>query len=71
LSEYSLTSPHAMSRVETIEREMQSLSLEELRQVRDWLDAMIEDDLEITDDFAKSIERGKQDVDAGRVRVSP
>lgn len=59
-----------MSRVETIEREMESLSREEMRQVRDWLDEMLEDELEITDEFAKSIERGKQDLEAGRVRVS-
>lgn len=49
---------------------MESLSREEMRQVRDWLDEMLEDELEITDEFAKSIERGKQDLEAGRVRVS-
>jgi hypothetical protein len=59
-----------MSRVETIEQEMASLSLEELRQVRDWLDDMIEDDLELTEEFAKSIERGKEDLTTGRVRIS-
>jgi hypothetical protein len=59
-----------MSRVEIIEREMASLSLQELRQVRDWLDDMIEDDLEFSEEFSKSIEQGKHDIEAGRVRLS-
>ena len=59
-----------MSRVEAIERELESLSPEELREVRDWLDDLIEDELEVSDEFAKSIERGKRDIESGRARVA-
>jgi len=38
-------------------------------QLRDWLENLIEDRLEMTDEFKAEIEAGKADIAAGRVRV--
>lgn len=46
--------------------ELQTLSLAERRQVRDWLDDMVEDDLEFTDDFEGKIRASETDMAAGR-----
>ncbi len=35
----------------------------------DWLENMLEDNLEFTDEFKAKIERGEQDIRAGRVRL--
>ncbi|MGZ8940534.1 MAG: hypothetical protein ACXW32_15115 [Limisphaerales bacterium] len=37
--------------------------------MRDWLENLMEDRLEITDEFKAEIEAGKADIAAGRVRV--
>lgn len=58
-----------MSKVEKIEADLQRLSLAELEQVRDWLEGFLEDQLQVTDEFKASIERGRQDITQERVRV--
>lgn len=58
-----------MSRVEEMETELRKLSPSELQQLRDWLEDYLEDQLEITEEFAASIERGKQDIAEGSARV--
>jgi hypothetical protein len=45
-----------MSKVAHIESELEKLSQAELREVRDWLDDMIEDDLEFTPEFESTIQ---------------
>lgn len=61
-----------MSKVEQIEAELRNLSQAELHQIRDWLDDLIEDDLELTPEFEESIRRSKQELAEGkfsRIRV--
>jgi hypothetical protein len=58
-----------MSKVEQMETELRKLSPVELQQLRDWLDDYLEDQLEITDEFAASIKRGQKDIAEGNVRV--
>lgn len=58
-----------MSTVLEIESAIRRLSREELRHIQDLLDEILEDNLEFTDEFKASIERGKRDLAEGRVRV--
>jgi hypothetical protein len=63
-----------MSKVETIEAQLQTLSQSELRQARDWLDDLIEDEMEFTEKFEAKIRASEQDMAAGhrsRTRRSP
>jgi hypothetical protein len=43
-----------------------ALSREELR---NWLEDYLEDQLEVIEEFAASIERGKKDIAGGNIRV--
>jgi len=52
----------AVSKVEQIEAEMQKLSRAEMRQVRDWLDDMIEDGLEFTPEFEAAIQESEREM---------
>ena len=59
-----------MSKVTDIQSELGKLSQAELRQVRDCLDNLIEDDLEFTSEFESSIQRSEAEmVDAVRPRT--
>jgi hypothetical protein len=55
-----------MSTVQEIESALSRLSPDEMRQVRDWLDQQMEDRLEMTDDFKKSIERSEREMTEGK-----
>jgi hypothetical protein len=55
-----------MSKVEQIEAEIGKLSPEEMRQIRDWIEDILEDDLEFTDEFKAKIERSERDMVAGK-----
>jgi len=55
--------------LEKIEAEVKQLSKAEQEALRDWLENMLEDELEFTDEFKAKIERGEQDIRAGRVRI--
>ncbi len=46
-----------MSNVQLIEAELEKLMPEEIRQVRDWLDDLLEDELEFTEEFAAQVEQ--------------
>lgn len=48
-----------MSKVEQVERELRKLSTAELRQVRDWLDEFVEDQMEFTPEFEAAIRLSK------------
>ena len=59
-----------MSNVEQMETELRKLSQPELRQIRDWLDDLIEDELEFTPEFEASIRRAERDMAEGKsVRI--
>jgi hypothetical protein len=61
-----------VSRVEEIKSELRKLSAAELDQIRDWLDDLIEDELELTPEINESIRRSKQELAEGkfsRIRV--
>ena len=54
-----------MSKVEQMESELRKLSQAELRQIREWLDDFIEDELEFTPEFEDSIQRSEREMAAG------
>ncbi|MGD0410117.1 MAG: hypothetical protein ABSC18_00305 [Verrucomicrobiota bacterium] len=58
-----------MQTLERIEEEVKRLSKAEQESLRDWLENMLEDDLGFTDEFKAKMERGEQDIRAGRVRI--
>ena len=59
-----------MSKVEQMETELRKLSQTELRQIRDWLDDVIEDNLEFTPEFEESVRQAERDMADGKsVRV--
>ena len=58
-----------MPTLEQIEDEVKQLTKAEKEALRDWLEYMLEDELEFTDEFKAKIERGEQDLREGRVRV--
>ena len=57
-----------MQTLEKIEAEVKQLSKAEQEALRDWLENMLEDDLEFTDEFKAKIERAKRDIAEGRGR---
>ena len=54
-----------MSDVAQIESELEKLSQAELRQVRDRLDGLIEDDLEFAPEFESAIQKSEGEMSAG------
>jgi hypothetical protein len=58
-----------MQTLERIEDEVKQLSKAEQETLRDWLENMLEDELEFTDEFKAKIERAKRDIAEGRGRV--
>jgi hypothetical protein len=49
-----------------MEAELRKLSQAELRRNRERLDEMIEDELEFTSDFERSVQEAEQDMAAGK-----
>ena len=49
-----------------MESELCKLSQAELRQIREWLDDLIEDELEFTAEFENSIQRSEREMAAGK-----
>ena len=58
-----------MRTLERIEAEVKQLSKAEQEALREWLDNMLEDGLEFTDEFKAKFERGKREIAEGRGRV--
>ncbi len=58
-----------MSKLEQIEEQVKGLSVAEQQTLRDWLDDILEDELEFTDEFKAKIERAKRDIAERRGRV--
>jgi hypothetical protein len=55
-----------VTRVEQVEGELRRLSRAELRQIREWVDDVIEDELEFTPEFERSIQRSERDMASGK-----
>jgi hypothetical protein len=54
-----------VSTVKQIESALEQLPVEELQEVRDWLDDFIEDQLELSDEFKAKILRASQEFADG------
>ncbi len=54
-----------MSRVQEIESAILQLPPEQMRQVHEWLENLIEDQLEVTDEFNTGIEQAEQELAQG------
>lgn len=55
-----------MSKIEQMEAELRKLSQTELRQIRAWLDDIIEDELEFTPEFESAIRESERDMAEGK-----
>jgi hypothetical protein len=61
-----------MSRVQRMEAELGKFSPAELQQIRDWLDTVLENELQFTDDFEAQIQQSEREMAAGlRPRMRP
>lgn len=58
-----------MQTLEEIQNAVKQLSKAEQEALRDWLDNLLEDELEFTDEFKAEIERATLDIAEGRGRV--
>lgn len=58
-----------MKTLEEIEAEVRKLSPKEQEQLRDWLEDILEDRLELHEEFKTEIEAGKRDIAEGRYRI--
>ena len=58
-----------MSTVAEVEQVVLKFTPEQQEELRDWLENLLEDRLEMTDEFKAEIEAGKADIAAGRVRI--
>ncbi|MBI5773788.1 MAG: hypothetical protein HZA89_08605 [Verrucomicrobia bacterium] len=56
-----------MSKVQELETTIQKLGLNqaEMQQVRDWLDDLIEEDLELSPEFEAKVQAAERDMAAG------
>ena len=57
-----------MSKLEEIEENIRQLPLEAAEELQDWLSDYLEDRAVLNPEFVESIERGRADLEAGRVR---
>ena len=57
-----------VSKLEQIEAELEKLSRPELIQIRNWLDDLLEDELEFTPEFEAIIEKSEREMAAGTSR---
>ena len=58
-----------MSKLEQVEEQVRLLSVVEQQALRDWLENLLEDRLELKDEFKAEIEAGIKDVAEGRYRT--
>ena len=59
-----------MSRVTRIECELEKLSIDELKEVREWLENLVENRMEFTPEFEATIRQSELDLKSGiRPRV--
>ena len=58
-----------MRTLEQIYDDIKRLSKDDQEALLDWLTNLLEDQLELPDEFKAKIEQGKADIAAGRVRI--
>lgn len=58
-----------MTTLEQIWDDVKLLSKADQESLLDWLTNLLEDDLELTDEFKTEIEQGKADIATGRYRI--
>lgn len=58
-----------MQTLEKIESEVRQLSVADQEALRDWLENLLEDRLELKDEFKAEIEAGMKDIAEGRYRI--
>ena len=58
-----------MKTLEQVESDVRTASAGKQEELRDWLENILEDQLEFTDEFKAKIERGEQDIREGRSRI--
>jgi hypothetical protein len=58
-----------MRTLEQVESDVRMLPPEKQEELRDWLENLLEDQLEMTDEFRAKIERGELDLREGRSRI--
>ena len=63
-----LTYRLAVMSIQQIEDAIKSLSTAEIEALRAWIEDYLEDEREVSDEFAASIERGKRDIAEGHTR---
>jgi hypothetical protein len=54
-----------MSKVEQIENDLKNLPPDELRKIRDWLNDLLEDQLEFTPEFEADVRESEREMLAG------
>jgi hypothetical protein len=52
-----------------VEQDVLKLTVQEQMELRDWLENVLEDRLEMTEEFKARIEAGEADLAAGRIRI--
>ena len=55
-----------VSNVEQVESQLRKLSKAELRQIREWLDNIIEDGMEFTPEFEHAVQQAERDMADGK-----
>lgn len=58
-----------MSKVEEIQSEIGKLTAREKQEILGWLENVLEDQLELREEFKSKIEQGERDLAEGRFRV--
>jgi hypothetical protein len=58
-----------MRTLEQLESDVRMLPPEKQEELRDWLENVLEDQLELTEEFKAKIQRGEQDLREGRSRL--
>jgi ribosomal protein L29 len=58
-----------MKTLEQIEADVRELSVQEQEQLREWLENLLEDRMELKHDFKAEIEAAKKDIAQGRYRI--
>jgi hypothetical protein len=57
----------AMSKIQEMQAALRALSPAELLQVRDWLDDLVEDEMEFTAEFEAAVRQSEREMSEGTV----
>jgi len=55
--------------IQDIEKAIVSLPVEEVEELRDWIEDYLEDQMEWTDDFANKVKDAQADIGEGKGRI--